>query len=175
MFCELSQYVQAEALKYIVESFRRRKGETSGILLWNMIDGWPQFSEALVDYYFVPKLAYFGVQRAYRPLTAIAIADKNRLELVIVNDSRQRKKGHLKVSNIETNEILWNMPFDAAANDRLECGNISVQPGQHCFCLEWRESNADQADRNYVITGEPPYNYQRYRSWVDQFFVDSQI
>jgi len=60
--------VQAEALKFFVESTRLRKWYTSGILWWNLLDGWPQFSDAVVDYYFAKKLAYHYLWRAQRPL-----------------------------------------------------------------------------------------------------------
>ena len=47
---------KAEAKKFFIESARLRKWRTSGILWWNVIDGWPQFSDAVVDYYFGKKL-----------------------------------------------------------------------------------------------------------------------
>ena len=51
-FALASQITQAEAKKYFIEMTRLRKWRTSGILWWNVIDGWPQFSDAVVDYYF---------------------------------------------------------------------------------------------------------------------------
>ena len=49
-FALASQITQAEAKKFFIESTRLRKWRTSGILWWNVIDGWPQFSDAIVDY-----------------------------------------------------------------------------------------------------------------------------
>src|SRR5690606_4639738 len=66
-FAVASQIVQAEAKKYFIESTRQRKWRTSGILWWNLIDGWPQFSVAVVDYYFGKKLAYWYIRRVQRP------------------------------------------------------------------------------------------------------------
>ena len=45
-----SQISQAEVLKYFVEKFRLDKGRTGGLLWWNIRDGWPQISDAVVDY-----------------------------------------------------------------------------------------------------------------------------
>jgi beta-mannosidase len=63
-FALASQITQAEAKKYFIESTRLRKWQTSGILWWNLLDGWPQFSDAVVDYYFGKKLAYHYIRRA---------------------------------------------------------------------------------------------------------------
>ena len=46
-----SQIAQAEEKKTFIESTRPRKWNTSSILWWNVIDGWPQFSDAVVDYH----------------------------------------------------------------------------------------------------------------------------
>jgi len=67
-FSLASQMAQAEAKKYFVESARLRKWQTSGILWWNLLDGWPQFSDAVVDYYFGKKLAYHYIRRAQQPV-----------------------------------------------------------------------------------------------------------
>ena len=40
-FSLASQISQAEADKFFIENIRTKKGETSGIIWWNLIDGWP--------------------------------------------------------------------------------------------------------------------------------------
>lgn len=67
-FALASQITQAEAKKYFIESARLRKWQTSGILWWNLLDGWPQFSDAVVDYYFSKKLAYHYIRRVQQPV-----------------------------------------------------------------------------------------------------------
>ena len=42
-FCRMSQISQAEAVKYFIERFRLRKWRRTGIIWWNLIDGWPRF------------------------------------------------------------------------------------------------------------------------------------
>ena len=49
-FAAASQASQAETLKFFVELFRAAKWRRTGIIWWNMADGWPQFSDAVVDY-----------------------------------------------------------------------------------------------------------------------------
>lgn len=51
-FVLTSQISQAEAKKFFIEMFRIKKWRRTGIIWWNVIDCWPQFSDAIVDYYF---------------------------------------------------------------------------------------------------------------------------
>ncbi|HHY97696.1 MAG TPA: glycoside hydrolase family 2, partial [Firmicutes bacterium] len=55
-FALASQISQAEAKKFFIEMTRLHKWRRTGIIWWNMLDGWPQFSDAIVDYYFGKKL-----------------------------------------------------------------------------------------------------------------------
>lgn len=61
-FILASQISQAEAFKFFIEDTRTKKWERTGILWWNMIDGWPQFSDSVVSYDFRKKLAYYYIK-----------------------------------------------------------------------------------------------------------------
>ena len=65
---EASQIVQAEAMKYFVESFRMHKWAKTGLVWWNVIDCWPQFSDAVVDYYYTKKLAFPYIRNVQQPV-----------------------------------------------------------------------------------------------------------
>lgn len=52
-----SQIAQAEALKFLIERVRIMKWYTGGIIWWNVIDGWPQFSDAIVYGGWLKKIA----------------------------------------------------------------------------------------------------------------------
>ena len=67
-FARMSQCSQAEAFKYFIERFRVGKPRRTGIIWWNLLDGWPQVSEALVNYDLTRKLAYGFVKRAQAPV-----------------------------------------------------------------------------------------------------------
>ncbi|HUW30424.1 MAG TPA: glycoside hydrolase family 2 TIM barrel-domain containing protein, partial [Planctomycetota bacterium] len=67
-FITATQFVQAEALRYVIESNRRRKFRCGGSMLWQMNEPWPNVSATTcVDWYGVPKPAYYFVARACRP------------------------------------------------------------------------------------------------------------
>ena len=67
-FVTATQFLQAEALRYVIESNRRRKFRCGGSMLWQMNEPWPNVSATTcVDWYGVPKPAYYFVARACRP------------------------------------------------------------------------------------------------------------
>ncbi len=70
-FSLLSQISQGEAYKYFIERFRLQKDTHGGIIWWNLIDCWPQISDAAVDYYGNKKLAYEYIKNVQRPVTVL--------------------------------------------------------------------------------------------------------
>ncbi len=50
-FAYASQVSQAEAFKFFIEMFRSAKWRRTGIIWWNLLDGWPQISDAVVYLY----------------------------------------------------------------------------------------------------------------------------
>lgn len=62
----VSQLIQAEAIRYIVASNRRRRGQNCGSIIWQINEPFPNVScTNLVEYYGHPKMAYYAVRRAY--------------------------------------------------------------------------------------------------------------
>lgn len=62
----VSQLIQAEAIRYIVASNRRRRGQNCGSIIWQVNEPFPNVScTNLVEYYGHPKMAYYAVRRAY--------------------------------------------------------------------------------------------------------------
>ena len=41
-FSLLSQIVQAEAMKHFIENFRAAKWEKTGLIWWNLVEGWAE-------------------------------------------------------------------------------------------------------------------------------------
>lgn len=76
LFFRLSQFLQWEGLRYIVESGRRRKWACGGTLPWQFNEPWPNLScTNAVDYYTDPKMAYYAVAKAYSPVHVSARYD----------------------------------------------------------------------------------------------------
>ncbi len=68
-----SQWLQAEALRYVVEETRRRWPGAAGVFPWQLNEPWPMVvCTSVVEYGGTPKLAYYAIQQAYRPRLAVA-------------------------------------------------------------------------------------------------------
>ena len=68
-FVQATQFIQADGLRYALESDRRRKYHNSGTLPWQFNEPYPMAAcTSAVDYYARPKPVYYAVARAYAPL-----------------------------------------------------------------------------------------------------------
>jgi beta-mannosidase len=64
-----TQFMQADGLRYALESDRRRQYHNSGTLPWQFNEPYPMAAcTSAVDYYARPKPCYYTVSRAYAPL-----------------------------------------------------------------------------------------------------------
>jgi beta-mannosidase len=126
-FIIASQISQAEAKKFFIELTRTEKWRRTGIIWWNMIDGWPEFSDAVVDYYFGKKLAYHYIKRVQQPVCLMMKELFNwHLTVVAGNDSNRDAAGHYKVWDADTGEVMLQGVFNTKANENVELGKIRV-------------------------------------------------
>ncbi|GHV10632.1 beta-mannosidase [Spirochaetia bacterium] len=67
-FLYASQLLQAEAIKYGVEHFRRNRGRCMGAIYWQLNDIWPVTSWASVDYFLRWKALHYFAKRFFQPV-----------------------------------------------------------------------------------------------------------
>ena len=171
-FAFASQSSQAEASKFFIELFRSSKWRRTGLIWWNLIDGWPQFSDAVVDYYFQRKLAYSFIKRAQVPLYLLLKEPENwRLTLVACNDGREDISLEYSVRDVDTGEVLSSGQAIASADSVTTLGQISFSMGEKRFyLLEWQ--SALGGDRSHYLAGNPPFELARYRGWLEKAGFD---
>lgn len=63
-----SQLLQAEAIRYGVEHFRRNRGRCMGTVYWQLNDCWPVASWSSIDYYGRWKALHYFAKRFFAPL-----------------------------------------------------------------------------------------------------------
>ena len=63
-----SQLLQAEAIRYGVEHFRRNRGRCMGTVVWQLNDCWPVASWASIDYYGRWKALHYYEKRFFAPV-----------------------------------------------------------------------------------------------------------
>ncbi len=68
MLIYASQLLQADAVRYGAEHFRRHRGECMGTLVWQLNDIWPAASWSSVDYFGRRKALHYAEKRMFSPV-----------------------------------------------------------------------------------------------------------
>jgi beta-mannosidase len=165
-FVIASQISQAEAKKYFIEMVRLKKWSMTGIIWWNMIDGWPQFSDAVVDYYMGKKLAYHYISRVQEPF-CIMIDDPESWHVKVVagNDSLVNQKGSYRIWDADTEEVLLQGEFSVKANENEELGKIRISHSDSSVLLiQWTIN--EEIYGNHYLLGYPAFSLDTYKGWL---------
>lgn len=163
----LSQISQAEAKKFFIELTRLKKWRRTGIIWWNMLDCWPQISDAVVDYYFHKKLAFYYITRVQKPVCMICAEPENwRHGIWLCNDSNESHTVGYTVRDGETGETLLSGRTFSPANENVQAGQFKAFSGvQRLIVMEWTLENGEKG-ANHYITGYPAFDPERYAKWL---------
>ena len=83
------KYIQFEWVRFCMEQARREKWFTSGMLFWMFNDCWPAAGGwSFVDYYGIPKAAYYSFKRAAKPVVCCIDKKDEGYSLYICNDGK---------------------------------------------------------------------------------------
>lgn len=83
-----SQLLQAEAIKYGVEHWRRNRGRCMGSLYWQLNDCWPVASWSSIDYYGRWKALHYFSKKFYSPVLLSVEETGTNADIYVTNDSR---------------------------------------------------------------------------------------
>jgi len=166
-FIRSSQAVQAEAMKYFVEMWRGDKPERSGIIWWNIRDGWPILSDAVVDYYNSKKLAFYFLKNAQQNVcVCINDAQNGKYPLVAVNDTRKPSSGTVKITDVATGKSIYKGNFSIDANGRTLIASLPEMQGQGMLLIQCKIDGKDFA--NHYLYGKPPFKLKVYRKLLKE-------
>ena len=165
-FSLASQLSQAEAVKFFIERFRSQKWRRTGLMWWNLIDGWPQISDAVVDYYYNKKIAYDFIRRSQEPVALMIREPENGfLGLTAANEFLNDTKIRYRVTDLGEHSVVCEAESVIAANKACELGEIPYDSENNRFyLLEW-EYNGVKC-KNHYISGAAPYDFERYTAWL---------
>jgi len=161
-FIAQSQFVQAEAMKTFCELFRSRKfTRFNGLIWWNVRDGWPQLSDAVVDYYGGKKPAYYALKNAQQDQIVCVVDDHTAWA---VNDALRPVKGCAKFTDAEAGEVLLDVgEFVIPSNGKLALGKVPFA-GQGVILIN--ATLDGKPYRNHFLYGEPPFNWTKLRELI---------
>jgi beta-mannosidase len=166
-FALASQICQAEAKKFFIEHTRIRKPRCNGILWWNVIDCWPQFSDAVVDYYFGKKLAYHYIKRVQVPVCVIMGELEGWVHPIhAVNDTLEDVQLSYSIQDYASGEIVSSGSRVVAANGNTILGKIKGYRGEHkLYLIKWEVDEEEFG--NHYSRVYPPASFEAYKEWLE--------
>jgi len=167
-FVMASQAAQGEAYKFFIEHFRGAKWRRTGIIWWNLIDGWPQFADSVVDYYFAKKRAFTYITRAQQPFCLLLREPVGtEQELVAVNDTRAPITGSYIVRDVASGAIIAKGDAATPANDLRLLAHLPYDAAiQRCYQITWTTPHGE--GQNHYLAGVPPFDLAQYLTWAAQ-------
>lgn len=161
-----SQISQAEAFKFFIELFRTEKGKRTGIIWWNLIDGWPQFSDAVVDYYYCRKLAYYYIRQVQKPLLLSFTAPLNwQIVLKAVNDTGEILTVSWKVTDYASGKEIGS-GVSRVGDDVIDLASVRYSHGdKKIYLIEWE--CGELSGKNHYLCGEPPFDLKWYEEFIE--------
>ncbi len=94
----LSQIMQAIAVKYGVEHWRRQRGCTMGTLFWQLNDNWPVASWSSIDYFGRWKALQYFARNFYAQIAGSIEMNGNVASIYIQNETRDFETRRVKLS-----------------------------------------------------------------------------
>ena len=143
----ISQLLQAEAIRFGVEHWRRNRGRCMGAVYWQLNDCWPVASWASIDYYGRWKALHYAAKRFFAPKLVSTRIEDGRLRVWIANDTAAEIAGELVIRrrnfDFETAAEV-SVPVNIGAWSAAEIG----LPADAAACFE--------SDAEGAFAGIPP-------------------
>lgn len=114
----VSQILQAEAIKYGVEHWRRERGRCMGTTYWQLNDCWPVASWSSIDSFGRWKALHYFAKKFYAPVLLSACEEGTNVELYATNDKTEPFQG----------EIVWKLRNAESAIIQKGAKEVAVEP-----------------------------------------------
>jgi beta-mannosidase len=169
-FIFASQAVQAEAMKFFIEFWRMDKFRKTGIIWWNLRDGWPIISDAIVDFYNRKKLAYYYIRQVQTNI-CVMIGDTSdgSHPVVAVNDTREAVSGDVTVKDGDSGKKLFTSKFSVAPNSKNVIGFLQETNNQSMWLVEY--SLGKDKFTNHYLNGTAPFKLEDYVRWYKKLNI----
>lgn len=166
-FSKVSQVSQAEAFKFFIERTRIKKWDKTGILWWNLLDGWPGISDAVVDYYLTKKLAFDVIRRVQEPVCLMM----DELEgwdrgVFLANDTNEDKTVMYKIHIHGDKKPVLEASTSIKRGQTKKVGEIFELAGtKTLYILEWVIDKKHYF--NHYMAGYPCFDTHTILKWSD--------
>ena len=167
-FSLASQISQAEAKKFFIERIRTGRPYKMGIIWWNLLDGWPQMSDAIVDYYFDRKKAYDYVKRTQAPFAVLAYDTDDGVDIFACNDTLEERNGRLEIIDADTEKVLQTVEFKAGINCAEKIADMKIDK-INASMLIFRWTTDHEEGFGHHLCFAPPISFEWYKSLMEKY------
>lgn len=139
------------------------------MLLWVLMDMWPQSSEALIDHYYDKKLSYYGIQTCYSNVCLMMrdSFDKKYHPLIAANDTLNDVNIRYRVTDCFTNTVLASGEAKIEANSNKQLAIIPESQETRYILIEWK---GDCEGKNHYLDftrGKKKINVKDYFEFLE--------
>lgn len=104
----ISQVLQALAIQYGVEHWRRNRGRCMGAIYWQLNDCWPVASWSSIDYYGRWKLLHYAAKKFFAPQLISVDLQEYKATFYLHNEGRNPYEGEVRLFlKTMRNECVW--------------------------------------------------------------------
>lgn len=121
-----SQLLQADAIRYGVEHFRRNRGRCMGAIYWQLNDCWPVASWSSVDYFGRWKALMYSAKRFFAPVLLSAHEDGLRVVLNLSSESPRPFTGTVRWRIIDRAFAVYEQGELPVSLDALSAKDLTV-------------------------------------------------
>lgn len=121
-----SQLLQADAIKYGVEHFRRRRGVCMGSIYWQFNDCWPVASWSSVDCFGRYKALHYAARKFYAPVAMGLFLEDGKLTVNISNETRNPFRGRVHLAMCRADLTVVDESWQEVAVEPLTASDVAV-------------------------------------------------
>ena len=118
LYC--SQLLQADAIRYGVEHWRRNRGRCMGAVIWQLNDCWPVASWSSIDYYGRWKALHYVAKRFFAPVMISACEEGELTQNPQINEFHPepiKRSVRLNVTNESRRDVQGEVSWVLRAQD----------------------------------------------------------
>ena len=119
-----SQLLQADAIKYGVEHFRRERPYCMGSMYWQFNDCWPVASWSSVDSFGRYKALHYAAKKFYAPVAMGLFLENGELNVNIANETMQDFKGRILLTLRKTDLTVLDTVEQTVAVKSLKSRDV---------------------------------------------------
>lgn len=164
-FVYTTQILQADAIRYGVEHFRRHRGKCMGSIYWQLNDCWQTASWSSIDYFGRWKALHYVSKRFYAPVMASAHDSGTNVTLNVTNETLNTFNGTLEYY-VKTNCLdtvfadKAKVEIDPLSSSDIIAKDFAEYLGnkRNCFlCFALKDENGVTVSEGTLLFAKPKH------------------